>query len=123
MVDPKTRQVAERFRLGLAARATPAELKLRDILIDMKIPFVFQKIFYMPPTFMICDFYLPKSKLAIELNGMQHYVNPAQVEKDQDKKEWLSRRGIRTWGIVNGVVYDQDIKKFITRNLVKQTKL
>ena len=41
------------------------------------------------------DFYVPAAQLVIEIDGPQHRI-PAQLRKDQDRDNYLLRRGIRT---------------------------
>ena len=43
----------------------------------------------------IVDFYAPKARLVIELDGSQHVDDPAQREKDKCRDAWLSSRGLR----------------------------
>ena len=40
------------------------------------------------------DFYCPAARLAVELDGGQHYEGP-QVEKDGARDAWLRKQGIR----------------------------
>jgi very-short-patch-repair endonuclease len=41
----------------------------------------------------ILDFYCSKAKLAIELDGSQHYEESALI-KDQERTQWLQNNGI-----------------------------
>jgi very-short-patch-repair endonuclease len=41
----------------------------------------------------IVDFYAPKAKLVIEIDGSQHLEAP-QVEKDRERDEYLGRLGL-----------------------------
>ena len=41
----------------------------------------------------IVDFYAPKAKLVIEIDGSQHYETP-QVEKDKERDENLGKLGL-----------------------------
>ncbi len=43
----------------------------------------------------ILDFYAPKAKLAVELDGSQHYDDSAQQRKDARRDAWLNAQGIR----------------------------
>jgi len=43
----------------------------------------------------IVDFYLPKAKLVVELDGSQHFDDPAQVEGDCVRDAWLRSQGLR----------------------------
>ena len=41
----------------------------------------------------IVDFYAPKAKLVIEIDGSQHYEAP-HAEKDRERDEYLARLGL-----------------------------
>jgi hypothetical protein len=43
----------------------------------------------------IVDFYAPKARLVIELDGSQHIDDPVQREKDKCRDTWLNSRGLR----------------------------
>jgi len=106
------------------ARST-LHLKTREILLEKY------------PTLTICeecpitlrrgeiayiDFYLPLLKIAIEVNGEQHFKyiphfhGSAQVflrakKRDRDKAEWCERNGIK---LVN-LNYNEDIEEWKTK--------
>ena len=42
----------------------------------------------------IVDFYLPKAKLVIELDGGQHFDDPVQLESDRVRDAWLRSQGL-----------------------------
>jgi len=43
----------------------------------------------------ILDFYAPKAKLVVELDGSQHFDDPGQRQKDAQRDTWLNAQGIR----------------------------
>jgi very-short-patch-repair endonuclease len=43
----------------------------------------------------IVDFYLPKAKLVVELDGSQHSDDPKQQEADRLRDAWLQSQGLR----------------------------
>ena len=43
----------------------------------------------------IVDFYAPKARLVIELDGSQHMDDPKQRDKDQRRDAWLRSRGLK----------------------------
>lgn len=43
----------------------------------------------------ILDFYAPKARLVVELDGSQHADDPAQKKKDTQRDAWLDAQGIR----------------------------
>ena len=52
----------------------------------------------------IVDFYCPKAKLAIEINGYLHYTEE-ENEYDRGKEKFLKSVGIRTLHFTNDDVY------------------
>ncbi len=48
----------------------------------------------------IVDFYCRKAKLAIEIDGAQHYV-PDSIEYDKERTEYLENCGIRVLRFLN----------------------
>ena len=54
----------------------------------------------------IVDFYLPKYKLAIELDGSQHYTSEVQAY-DEDRTKYLSSLGITVLRYTNNDVHDK----------------
>lgn len=70
----------------------------------------------------ILDFYAPSIRLAIELDGGQHYEPDAQ-ERDQTRSQWLASRGIEVLRYTNLEVSRRmddvldDITRAVTRLL------
>jgi very-short-patch-repair endonuclease len=56
----------------------------------------------------IVDFYAPKAKLVIEIDGSQHLEAP-QVEKDRERDEYLGRVGLM-------------VLRFNSRQVLKETE-
>lgn len=87
-------EVASIFRQDLAKNATNEELITRDILKANSISHKFQHVVFVNKSkFYIVDFYIPKLKLAIELDGFHHHT-PEQQEKDLQRTEALNVKGI-----------------------------
>ena len=42
----------------------------------------------------IVDFYAPKAKLVVEVDGAQHFT-PGNIQKDEDRSAVLENRGLR----------------------------
>lgn len=62
---------------------TPAEEEMKKCLENAKIRFQFQSIKFSKGTYRIFDFYIPKHRLVIEVDGEYH--NPTYDEK-RDKQ-------------------------------------
>jgi very-short-patch-repair endonuclease len=84
----------------LRKAATETELLFRDFLASLGASYRFQQGFY-TPYYRIVDFYLPKHKLAIEIDGPSHQ-DPAH---DRRMDAWFERvRGIRILRLTNDQV-------------------
>ena len=82
---------------NLRKRATPQEKHLwYDFLKDYKIKFQRQKAIgeY------IVDFYCPTLKIAIEIDGNQHYSKEG-IEKDKIRTKEINKQGIQVIHITN----------------------
>ena len=79
---------------------TPQERRLWfGYLKDCPVKFLRQKVMGK----YIIDFYCPKLKLAIELDGSQHY-DPEGMEYDNCRTEYLNRYGINVIRIPNNEI-------------------
>ncbi|MFH0952571.1 MAG: endonuclease domain-containing protein [Patescibacteria group bacterium] len=55
----------------------------------------------------IVDFYCPKLRLAIEVDGDSHFVSAAAIIKDKKRQRWIEQRGIRVIRFRNDkIMYD-----------------
>ena len=82
---------------SLRKNMTPWERKLwYEFLRTYPVKFLRQK----PIGNAILDFYCAKIKLAIELDGSQHYQNK-EISKDQKRTEFLEEYGITVLRIPN----------------------
>lgn len=65
------------------AKATKAEWIFFTFLCSQKIKFRFQKLFMGGRKFYIADFYLPKEKVIIEIDGDSH-IGKEEYDKERD---------------------------------------
>lgn len=92
----------------LRKRATLSEILVANWLLESGINYIFQKGFFVP-FHRIVDFYLPKRKIIIEVDGEIHRFF---IEKDRNKDEsYLKKRGMTTIRITNKEVADGSFKK------------
>ena len=83
---------AEYYARELSGGATDAEIKLQHILVDLRIQYVFQKVFMVSnKDFRIVDFWLPQLQTVIEVDGGYH-DDPVQQWKDAQRSKVLIRK-------------------------------
>jgi ATP-dependent DNA helicase RecG len=98
------------YRKELTQKATEAELVVKQFLEDWGVRHQFQKTF-IKPFHRIADFYIPKKKIIIEVDGGYHQTTQ---RKDKIKDElWEKRRGCRTIRITNEQVFSGDFQKVL----------
>jgi very-short-patch-repair endonuclease len=89
------------FSNDLIENATQWEISFKKKLKQTKIPFIFQyPIVCSNSKLYILDFYLPKFKIAIELDGQWHYT-PEMIKKDKIRTKALKKDGITVLRIAN----------------------
>ncbi len=96
MKDWKVKKNEARERLlkirqkRLVREATTAELAFKSFLEQKKIKFEFQKGCKSGNCFFIVDFFLPDTKVGIEIDGSSH---DGKEKKDQQRTRWLKTNG------------------------------
>jgi very-short-patch-repair endonuclease len=94
------------FAKDLRKKATQWELEFHKKLEQVKVAFVFQyPVICNKKNLFILDFYLPKHKLAIELDGAQHYT-PSGQKYDKRRTSCLKKEGIQVIRFMNRQVAD-----------------
>lgn len=85
--------------------ATPEELYLKELLDALNVDYIFQKGFLSGDFFCIVDFYLPKYKLCIEIDGGYH-TTEKQKKRDWAKDKYLKEtRRFRVLRLTNEEVH------------------
>ena len=98
-----------KFRAELLNRQTPSELKFAKMLQEHEIAFIPQKAFCSKGMSCIVDFYLPKYKLCVEIDGPYHFEDD-QFEKDQHRDRYLTfTRRLGVLRIPNRMCEDEQI--------------
>ena len=105
MPDPPSSSPDTRARArGLREQLTPAEARLWTHLSGSKLGgWKFRRQF--PFGRYILDFYCPRARLAVELDGESHQA-PATREKDDRRDAFLRDHGIRILRFENRVVFE-----------------
>ena len=100
-----------KYLIELRNKATPAELKMIDVLDELGYDYIFQKGFFGAKYHCIVDFYLPKPYgLCIEVDGKYHN-NVGQLIKDKRREKFL--RYIRRFNLLrinNEYVLNEDLE-------------
>lgn len=106
-----------KYRDELKKHPTRAELIVREFLTKKGFYFIFQKGF-ITPFHRIVDFYIPKKKLIIEVDG-EYHIQISGLDKRKDTY-FLYLRGFKTLRITNEDVFSGFYKKkvidFINEN-------
>lgn len=77
-------QKYQRYRDKLVKNATVEEIRFGQILENHNIKYIFQKGFYISYKLYIVDFYLPNSKICIEIDGIEH-LNKRTIDAIREK--------------------------------------
>jgi very-short-patch-repair endonuclease len=114
--SPEIRQRARELR----HEQTPAERRLWQILRGRSLGgYKFRR--QHPIDSYIIDFYCPKAKLCIEVDGDQHSLPPAE-ESDSARTEYLESLGCRVMRFSNVQVMNalEDVVRAIIKELERQ---
>jgi very-short-patch-repair endonuclease len=107
-VKEKQKTLDERKKI-LKERITPSELVMQGLLLILKPKIgkaIFQKGFIAGNGYCICDFYLPKWGVCIEVDGEYHFTEK-QSKIDNYKNSYLTQeRKLRLFRITNSEVFD-----------------
>ena len=96
------------FRETLEKKATKSELRFRDFLNHIRVPYEFQKVVVgQSGKQYIADFYLPRWDSIIEVDGDFHWKNDEQYLKDRQRTFDLEAVGYKVLRVQN-----RDASKF-----------
>lgn len=112
----KYNSIATDFKKRLTDNITSEEKYLKDKLNKSGIKNEFQKIIYHETGFFIIDFYLPKYKIVIEIDG-QHHINDS-IGYDTDRSLIIRKLGYGKVKRIN----NNEVKNFELSNLLKKGK-
>ena len=92
--------IAERYRSDSLNNPTIYEVFCNNVLKGLRCKVVQQKIFYYtvgkstkPNRFFIVDFYIPKYKTVLEVDGKPHYTKEG-IKNDTERTEMLKMLGV-----------------------------
>lgn len=106
-------------RKELRNNPTEAESKLWDYLKGSKLGYKFTRQYGVGPY--VIDFYCPKLKLAIELDGLQHNKTE-EVDYDNQRNNFLEHFGIKTIRFWNEEI-TKNINKVLDEIVIQASKL
>lgn len=105
-----------KYRSQLIDRATKEEVLLKRWLDEVNVRYLFQKGF-LKPFHRIVDFYIPKKKIIIEIDGGYHKNTRL---KDSQKDTIWGQKGFKTYRILNEQVLDGSFVQLLS-NILKIT--
>lgn len=100
-MNPSTKDWIETHRYELQEKANKYEQRLGEFLLKYNIKFIHQAPFVICRKIYFLDFFIPKNRLAIEVDGTYH-EGLYQSEKDKDRDMAFHSIGINTLRISNG---------------------
>lgn len=109
-IDKNKAAAGRKFERRLRSNATKAEKHFKKLITQIKkrynlqFTMKFQKGWYEGPAFYISDFYFPRTRITIELDGMQHYHDLRVVAQDLAKEDYLKTLKIRTFRLENSEI-------------------
>lgn len=106
---------------SLKDNATSSELLMKAKLDFKKIKYEFQYPIDTKTSYFIVDFYFPKSKTIIEIDGSVHRTKE-QIEKDKSRDILLKIKGYKVVRIWNWNVDTYNTERFILIKKVKTTQ-
>lgn len=118
------RTIADERIKELRINSTRSEDRVIKLLDNLEYKYIFQYAIFNEWYFLIADFYIPKYKLIIEVDGPSHF-NIESRRKEAKRKRWLLGMGIVVLRIKNNATIEmteRDLKKRITKVLSKQKK-
>ena len=95
MVDREKYRLLDKRKKMLRQNATLSELKIKEKLKLCNIRAMFQKGFILGKNFCIVDFYIPKYRLVLEIDGEYHNTIK-QKARDENRDYYLSKQRKRT---------------------------
>ena len=96
--------IANKYKRELTKNKTDAEKIFEYILDKLKVEYKSQHIIYYGKSFYIVDFFFPKHKLIIEVDGKHHYT-PEGLTKDVKRDKTLNKLGYKVKRFRNEEVY------------------
>lgn len=110
-----TEQQSERV-IALRNRATSIEKKFDELFLAHKIDYIFQKVIENPFSYYIIDFFFPRTKICLELDGGYH-LGVCRFIIDQRRDKWLEQQGYSIIRLTNKKAFqlkDKSIIKLVT---------
>lgn len=119
-------ETSNAYKAKLTKKPTNAEKCIDTLLQELNkrkyIDYKKQEIFYKPHGgYIIVDFYLPKIKLVIEVDGEYHDTEE-QRYKDSNRDSWLKMQKIKILRIKNKEAYGMTYSHLLNRIFPKKIK-
>lgn len=109
-ISQGTRDWIEARMYELRASANIYEITFAEFLMKEGVDFIHQAPFvFIPRTIYFCDFYLPKERISIEIDGVYHNTQ-TQSKKDEERDANFKSIGIRVIRVSNSEVRSEKMK-------------
>ena len=96
----KRAEIAEERVKSLRFNITKSERNILHLLEDLGYEFIFQYALFDEWYFIIADFYLPRFRIIIEVDGPSH-LDKDKKKQERKRKTWLEKQGIHVLRIKN----------------------
>lgn len=109
---------AIKYRIENSKKLTLYEKIFKDICIELNILFESQKVFFNDNSFYILDFYFPKYKVAVEIDGSHHCNDLRQYFYDIKRTDYLKEKyNVNTIRIPNLFLKYKNSRSEIKKNI------
>ena len=119
MTQLKNRKSLKQYRRDLRKRATLTERILWNYLRGKRQGHKFFRQYSIGSY--IVDFYCTKAELAVELDGMHHYLDDKVIKYDKKRTTFLESKGVEVIRFKNKEVYD-DVQRVLGQILSRVEK-
>lgn len=109
--------IIEGFRNDNINRNDKFENIMKEILSDIGVSFVYQKVFLVHDKYYIADFFIPDNSIIIEVDGEVHDTIEG-LKNDRERDKAFARRGILTVRFASYELYDKDYVKDYLKKLL-----
>lgn len=121
LINPRPIDKAIEYRLANLDSPTKAEKIINDVSKSINYKYEKQPVFFSKKSFYILDYYFPKYRVAVEVDGRHHLEDLKQLFYDQYRNEYLLKTyNIETIRIPNQIALNSSLRSELTTELKKK---